>query len=77
VRYVLGLVLMLFLGALAVFAFQNTQTVTVRFLNWTLTAPLAVSALAVYFLGMLSGWNVVAFVRHSISRVTTEPREYR
>src|SRR5437763_1755115 len=43
-RYVLGLFLLVFLGAVAVFALQNTQTVAVRFLNWTLSAPLALMA---------------------------------
>lgn len=27
-------------------------------------------AIGVYFLGMLSGWNVVAFMRSSLRRVT-------
>jgi uncharacterized integral membrane protein len=73
-RYVLGFILLVFLGAVGIFAVQNTQTVTVQFLNWSLTAPLALLAVGIYVLGMASGWNVVAFVRTSIRRVTAEPR---
>lgn len=73
-RFLLGFILLIFLGALGVFAVQNTQTLTVKFLNWSLTAPLALVSVGIYFLGMLSGWNVVAFLRRSIHSVTTEPR---
>jgi uncharacterized integral membrane protein len=74
-RYVLAGILLPFLGAVGVFAVQNTQTVTARFLNWSLTAPLALMAVAIYLLGMLSGWTVVGFLRRSIRSVTAEPRE--
>jgi putative membrane protein len=74
-RFILGFFLLLFLAAIAVFALQNTQTVTVSFLNWSLTAPFALAAVAIYLLGMLSGWTVVSFLRRSIRQVsTTEAR---
>ncbi len=73
-RYLLGLILLVFLGVVGIFAVQNTQTVRLNFLSWSVTAPLALLAVAIYFLGMLSGWNVVAFLRRSISRVTAESR---
>ena len=74
-RYLLALVLFLFLGGVTVFAVQNTQSVTVRFLNWSATAPFALLTVGVYLLGMISGWNVVAFLRQSIREVSSEPRE--
>ena len=74
-RYLLAALLLVFLGSVTVFAVQNTQTVTVRFLNWGLTAPFAALAVGVYLLGMISGWNVVAFLRRSIRGVSYEPRE--
>lgn len=74
-RYLLALVLFLFLGGVTVFAVQNTQPVTVRFLNWSATAPFALLTVGVYLLGMISGWNVVAFLRQSIREVSSEPRE--
>jgi putative membrane protein len=72
VRFVLGVVLLVFLGAVGAFAVQNTQTVTVQFLKWGVTAPLALLTIAVYFLGMLSGWSVVSFLRRSIRRVASD-----
>ena len=53
---------------------QNTNVITVRFLNWAVTQPVALMALAIYGLGMLTGWTVVAFVTRSLRRVT-ERRE--
>ena len=74
-RYLLGLILLIFLGAVGLFAVQNTQAITVKFWNWGLTAPVAILAIGAYLLGMISGWNVVAFVRSSISRVRSHPVE--
>lgn len=72
-RYVVGFVLFVVLAVIVVFALQNTQAVKVNFLNWSVTAPVALLTVGVYFLGMLSGWNVVTFLRRSIKRVTAEP----
>jgi lipopolysaccharide assembly protein A len=73
-RYVQASFLLVFLGALGIFAVQNTQTVTVQFLKVAVTAPLALVSVAIYLLGMLTGWTVVAFVSRSLKRVT-ERRE--
>ncbi len=73
-RFLLAIVLLAFLGAVAVFAVQNLQTVEISFVKWAVTAPFALVIVAVYFLGMASGWTVVAFVQSSFRRVT-ERRE--
>ena len=73
-RYILSIIFLIFLGAIGVFALQNTEVITVRFLNWNLTAPVALLAVVVYFLGMLSGWTVVAFVRRSVRGISEQPR---
>ena len=57
------------------FAVQNMETISVTFWTWKLTAPVALVIVAVYFLGMLSGWTVVAFVGRSLRRVTEHPRD--
>jgi len=75
VRFLLGLLLLIFLGAIGLFAAQNMQPVTVAFWSWSLTAPMASLAVVSYFLGMISGWNVVAFVRSSIKSVRSHPVE--
>ena len=74
-RYIQAVLFLVFLGAVGLFAVQNTRSVTVDFWTWHLTAPVALVIVAVYFLGMLSGWTVVAFVRRSLRRVAERPRE--
>jgi lipopolysaccharide assembly protein A len=74
-RYLLGLILLVFLGAVGLFAIQNTQPVTVKFWKSSITAPFAFLAVGAYFFGMISGWNVIAFVRSSINRVRSRPVE--
>lgn len=73
VRYVQAAILLIFLGAVGLFALQNMQSVTVDFATWSISAPVALLAVAVYLLGMLTGWTVVAFVRRSIHRVSEPP----
>jgi uncharacterized integral membrane protein len=74
-RYVQALLLLVFLGAVGLFAAQNTDVITVRFLNKAINAPVALLSLAVYVLGMLTGWTVVAFVTRSLRRVAEHPRD--
>ncbi len=71
-KYVLGVLLIVFLAAIAVFSLQNTQSVKVQFLNWGVTAPFALLAVAIYVIGMLSGGSVVGFLRRSIREVSAE-----
>lgn len=75
-RIILAAVLLAFLGAVVVFAVQNTGAVTVRFLNWGVTVPFALLAILIYIAGMLSGGSVVAFLRRSIGRVRAESRPH-
>jgi uncharacterized integral membrane protein len=74
-RIIQAILFLAFLGAVGMFAAQNTHSVTVGFWTWTMTAPVAIVIVAVYLLGMLSGWTVVAFVRRSLRRVAEPPRE--
>lgn len=67
-RYLQVAILILFLGVVGVFAVQNTQAVTLRFLNMSLSAPVALLAVGLYLLGMLTGWTVTDFLRASIRR---------
>jgi uncharacterized integral membrane protein len=72
-RVIQGVIFLAFLGVVVLFGVQNTEVITVRFWTWTITGPIAVLALAAYFIGMLSGWTVVAFVRRSLRRVSERP----
>ena len=69
-RYMQAFVFLAFLAAIGVFAAQNTGVITVNFLNWNLSQPVALLTVAVYFLGMLSGWTVLAFMKGSFRQVT-------
>jgi putative membrane protein len=71
-RYLIGALLLLFLAAIGVFALQNIDTVSIRFLNWAINAPLAIVAVVIYLLGMVSGWTVISFIRRSIRRVSAD-----
>jgi len=75
-RILLGILLLIFLAAIGLFAVQNTQSITVRFWNWSVTGPVALLAIGAYLLGMISGWNVIAFLRTSLRGVRSQtPRD--
>ena len=53
---------------------ENMDVISVKFWTWETRGPVALVVVAVYFLGMLSGWTVVAFVQRSIRRLSERPR---
>jgi lipopolysaccharide assembly protein A len=58
-------VIVLFIGATIVFAAQNFQSVTMAFLGFSLSMPLALLAVIIYLLGMATGGSVWALLRKS------------
>ena len=60
-------IVIVFVAALIVFVFQNTQSVGVSFLALGITLPLAVLVAIVYVLGALSGGSLYALLRRSIA----------
>ena len=73
-RFIQAVIFLVLLGVLIIFAVQNSQIVTVQFLNWSVNSPIALMSVGVYLLGMLSGWTVVGFMGRSVRRVA-ERRE--
>ena len=69
-RFVQAVILLAFLGAVGIFAVQNTEPITVNFWTWRTTGPVALLTIAVYLVGMLSGWTVVSFFTRSLQRVS-------
>jgi uncharacterized membrane protein YciS (DUF1049 family) len=67
------IILVAILAALAVFVFQNDEAVTLHYLGRSLSAPMAALIGAVYFLGMVSGWTVLGFLRRTFRRATDRP----
>jgi lipopolysaccharide assembly protein A len=53
-------------AVIVIFALQNLQTVTVTFLNFRLSAPLAVLVAVVYVLGMVTGGSLWAMFRWAL-----------
>lgn len=50
-------------AAMLIFAFQNFQSITVSFLGFSISAPLAVLAAIIYLLGMATGGSAWALMR--------------
>jgi putative membrane protein len=49
--------------ATLIFAVQNFQSVTVSFLNFRVSAPLALLVAVIYLLGMVTGGSLWALIR--------------
>jgi lipopolysaccharide assembly protein A len=73
-RFIQAVIFLAFLLAVGVFAVQNTDVVTVNFWTWKQQGPIALFTIAVYLLGMLSGWAIVGFVRRSLREVARHPQ---
>jgi uncharacterized membrane protein YciS (DUF1049 family) len=69
-RVVYFVILLIVVVALAIFAVQNDEKITVRYLDRSLSSSLPILMAAVYFLGMLSGWTVIGLLHRSLRRVT-------
>ena len=60
--------------AVAVFAVQNHDALTLTVYGFTITAPAVLILGATYVLGMLTGWSVVGALRRTIKRATGAPQ---
>jgi lipopolysaccharide assembly protein A len=69
-RFIQAIILLAFLGAVGLFAAQNTELITVTFGKWKTTGPVALLTVAAYLLGMLSGWTTVSFFSRSLHRIS-------
>ena len=56
----------IFALVVVIFALQNLQSVTVSFLNFRISAPLAVLIAVIYLLGMATGGSVWALFRWAL-----------
>ena len=66
------LILLVFLGATAIFALQNREMVTIQYLDRNVSCELSLLIGIVYLLGMLTGWTIVGLLRRSIHRVSQQ-----
>lgn len=64
-RWIHLAVIVLFAGAILVFAVQNFQSVTIAFLGFSLRLPMALMAVIIYLLGMATGGSLWSLLRRS------------
>jgi uncharacterized integral membrane protein len=67
IAYLFALVVIL--AAVVIFAWQNDERATLRFLHWSVSSPMALFIAVVYVLGMVSGWSVFGFLKRTIQEV--------
>jgi uncharacterized integral membrane protein len=67
-RWIHLAVIILFVLAMVIFAFQNLNVVTVAFLGFAARAPLALLVVIVYLLGAATGGSLIALLRRSYER---------
>jgi uncharacterized integral membrane protein len=65
-RWVYLAVVIVFVAAILIFAFQNLGIVTMSFLGFSVSAPLAILAAVVYVLGAFTGGSLFGLLRHSL-----------
>jgi lipopolysaccharide assembly protein A len=75
-RLLCFLILLAAAGAVAAFAIQNQQEITLTFLDYGVTASVALILGCTFLLGMISGWTIVGMLRRSFNRVLESDRQY-
>ena len=60
-------VIVAFAAVVLIFALQNLERVTMSFLGFRISAPLAVVAVVLYLLGMATGGSVWALIRWAVA----------
>jgi uncharacterized integral membrane protein len=70
-RYLYLALIIFIMLAVVTFKVQNIDAVTVYFLSSSITLPLSVLILAVYFLGMATGGLVISVIRSWVRGATT------
>ncbi|HVK08557.1 MAG TPA: LapA family protein [Gemmataceae bacterium] len=71
-RFFYLLLLVVFVAAVAIFAYQNNVDTEIKYLDNSKSLPLPALIGIVYGLGMLTGWTVVGLVRRTFRRATEE-----
>jgi len=69
-RWVYLVLLVVIVTMIVVFVAQNREIQTLMFFNQSITAPLYVFFVVLYFLGMWTGGTVVGFVKRAYQQAT-------
>ena len=65
-RWVYLAIIIVFVAAAVIFSLQNTQSVSVAFLGFAISAPVALIVFVAYVLGAASGGSLYALLRASV-----------
>ena len=65
-RWVNIAVIVILAAVILVFAFQNLQSVTMAFLGFRISAPLAILVAVIYVLGMATGGSLWSLLRWAL-----------
>ncbi len=66
-RWLYLAIVVVFVAALIIFVFQNTESVSVSFLTGAITLPIALVVFVVYVLGAMTGGSLYALLRRSVA----------
>ena len=64
-RWLYLAVIILFAAAIIIFVLQNFETITVSFLRFTISIPVAVMVVVAYVLGAATGGSLSSLLRRS------------
>ena len=76
-RWFYLVLLLVVVTLIVVFIAQNHEDETIKFFNRTITAPMSLFFVAVYFLGMWTGGTVVGFVKRAYRHATEREEQTR
>ena len=69
-RFIYLVLLLVFVTAVGLFAYQNNNSITLKYLDREAEFSLPAVIGAVYVLGMLTGWTVVGILKRTFQRAT-------
>ena len=72
-RWIYLAIVLIFAAAVLIFLFQNTQFVSVAFLAFAMSAPLALVVFVAYVLGAATGGSLFALLRKSYTGYRRAP----
>ncbi|QJW97830.1 DUF1049 domain-containing protein [Frigoriglobus tundricola] len=73
-RFLSGLFLLALVVALGLLSYENNRDTVLYAWTWRADVPLPLLVVAVYVLGMLSGWWLVGMTKRSWQRLTEPDR---
>lgn len=74
-RYVYIALIVVISAVVLLFKFQNLDSVTVSFLNMSVTVPTSLLVIGIYILGMFTGGSLYAFFKTIVRKAKVEEKK--